>query len=232
MWAGLGDTLPMAMGLALSPVAITTALVFLPAPRGRVKTALFAAGWFLPIFAVTAISMVVTDVADEEDPTGTADGLDVLHLAFGILFFALAALAWIKRPDRDRGDRAADALDEHKPGLMDRLDGMGVWAALGVGVAEGVVILKNIPLAISAGTTLGAVDMSTEAGLAMAAVFTALATLGVLVPLGLVLIGGARVEGSLREARAWIDAHMTAITLVVLLVFGALFLGEGLNLTR
>ena len=230
MWAGLGATLPMAMGLALSPAAITTALVLLPAPRGRVKTLLFATGWAIVIFAVTAIAMVLTDVADEEDPAGTADGIDVLHLGFGVLFFVLAVVTWIKRPASERGDAVAVGDGGAKPGLMARLDGMGLRACLGVGLAEGVLIIKNIPLGISAGTTLGSVDMSPAAGLGMVAVFTVVATLGALIPLGAVLIGGRRVEGALRAARIWIEAHMTAITLVVLIVFGTIFLGEGLNL--
>lgn len=230
MWAGLGPTLPMAMGLALSPVAATTALVLLPAPRGRIKTLLFLAGWYAVLFAVMALAMVFTDAADEDDPTGTAEGIDILHLVFGILFFLLAIAAWIKRPARDREDGVPLEGEEAKPGMMARLDGLGIWACFGVGVAEAVLIIKNIPLGVSAGATLGRADLSTAGGLGTVAILTAVASLSILIPLVAVLIGGSRATGSLRQARAWIEAHMTAITLVVLIVFGTIFLGEGLNL--
>lgn len=61
-------------------------------------------------------------------------------------------------------------------------------------------------------------------------VFAFLSTLSVLVPLAVAVVGGERLDPALRRSRDWIEQNLTAITLVVLLVLGALFLGQGLGI--
>ncbi|MFF2020512.1 hypothetical protein ACFVW2_01680 [Streptomyces sp. NPDC058171] len=41
MWTAIGDALPLATGLTLSPLAVITGIVLLLGDRGRAKTALF-----------------------------------------------------------------------------------------------------------------------------------------------------------------------------------------------
>ncbi|UQE75556.1 GAP family protein [Gordonia sp. PP30] len=245
MWSALGSTFGLAMGLALSPLAITTALILLLGDRGKLRAVFFAVGWWVAMFGITLIPMLVTDGAEEDDPSGTSGGVDILHLVFGVLFFVLAALTWIKRPNHDRAVKVDEAeesalevveqemLDVEpagKPGILDRLDGLGVWACLLVGLAQGVLIIKNIPLGISAGAQIGQAQVPQAEQWAIVAIFAAIATAGALIPLLTAVVGGRRVEAGLYEARHWIEANMTAITLVVLVVVGGIFLGEGLGL--
>lgn len=251
MWQALGGTFGMAMALALSPLTITTALVLLFGDRGRLRGLSFAVGWWIAIFIITLVPMLVTDVVDEEDPAATSSGIDILHLVFGLLFFVLAAVTWAKRPERHRevalvqggedataefeSDRAVLEremldLEPKKPGLLERVDHLGVWACLAVGLAQGFLIIKNIPIGISAGTTLGQADVPAAEQFILVAVFASLATAGAVLPLLASILGGARAERVLLEVRHWIEANMTAITLVVLIVVGGIFLGEGLGL--
>ena len=245
MWGALGDTFAVAMALALSPIALTTALVLLLGERGRLRALLFAVGWYVCAFAITAVAMWVTDTADDEDPAATADGIDVLHLVFAVVFFALAIVTWVKRPSARTSGKGADGLppgtqllelevpgkdEPGKPGLFDRVDRLGAAACFALGFAQGILIIKNIPLAISAGMRFGAAEVPAAEALVLVAVFAALASLGTLIPLAAHVVGGERVDHSLRAARRWIEAHMTAITLVILVVVGAVFLGEGLGL--
>lgn len=245
MWGALGDTFGLALGLALSPFAITTALILLLGDRGRIRASFFAVGWFVAMYVITLVPLLVTDVADEDDPSGTATGIDILHLGFAALFFLLAALTWIKRPTAGakaagKGDAPTraevlelEALDLEAPGkksLFQRLDGIGIWGCLALGLAQGVLIIKNIPLGISAGVQLGSADIGPTQSFLIVAIFAAMASLGALLPLAAAVFGGETVDHSLREARRWIEAHMMPITLVVLLVVGVIFLGEGLGL--
>ncbi|GAA3955148.1 hypothetical protein GCM10022231_12130 [Gordonia caeni] len=245
MWGALGDTFAVAMALALSPIALTTALVLLLGERGRRRALLFAGGWYLCVFVVTAVAMWVTDTADEEDPAATADGIDILHLVFAVVFFVLALVTWIKRPSARASAKGADGLppgtqlletevlgedEPGKPGLFERVDHLGSAACFALGFAQGILIIKNIPLAISAGMRFGAAELPQAEALVLVAIFAGLASLGTLIPLVAYVVGGERVDHSLRDARRWIEAHMTAITLVILVVVGGVFLGEGLGL--
>lgn len=240
MWSVLGSTFPLAMGLTMSPVGITTALMLLLGNRGLIRALLFAVGWYAGMFLITIIPMLLAQTADEADPSATDDGIDILHLVFGVLFFVLAWITWKRRPSPQKevevavplpGSDSGEPEAPAKKGLMERLDSLGLWGCLAVGVVEAVAIIKNIPLGISAGAVLGQAELPIIESVIAVAIFALLATLAVLIPLIVALVGGEKVMHGLHEARHWIEANMTAITLMVLLVVGAIFLGQGLGLS-
>ena len=87
-----------------------------------------------------------------------------------VLFAVLALVAWKKRPKEG---------DEEKPSILDRLDGLSVWGALAMGFAQGVIVIKNIPLAAAAGARLGEADLDTAALIVGLVVFALVAASGV-----------------------------------------------------
>lgn len=236
MWMAIGETLPFAIGLALSPFAIVTGIVLLLGKRGRTKSALFGLGWFAAITALTTIALFIVDTAEEVYEEATETGVNVLQLVFAVLFFVLALVTWRKRPGRADVSDADAAADEpapgksKKPSLLSRLDGLSMLGALGVGIVQGLVVIKNIPLALSAGAVFGEAGLAGTENAAAVVVFALVATLGVIVPLGVAMVGGERLTPALQAARDWVEANMSPITLTVLLVLGALFLGQGLDL--
>ena len=221
MWSAIGDTLPLAVGLALSPVALATAVMLLLGSRGRLKTALFGVGWFVVLLVITAIAAAIVDVADDDAPEATTDGVDILLLVIAVLFAVLAMVAWRKRPKEG---------DEEKPSILDRLDGLSVWGALAMGVAQGVIVIKNIPLAVAAGARLGEADLDTAQLVVGLLVFALVAASGVIVPLVLAVLGGERAAPTLARLRDWLSHNMTTISIVVLVVLSAYFFGQGIGI--
>jgi hypothetical protein len=98
MWRAIGDALPLATGLALSPLAVITGIILLLGDRGRIKAALFALGWLGAIFLIAATAFWVVDVAEDVDAEGTATGVDVVQLLLALLVFALVATAGVLVP--------------------------------------------------------------------------------------------------------------------------------------
>lgn len=221
MWSAIGDTLPLAVGLALSPVALATAVMLLLGSRGRLKTALFGLGWFVVLLVITAIAAAIVDVADDDAPEATTDGVDILLLVIAVLFAVLAMVAWRKRPKEG---------DEEKPSILDRLDGLSVWGALAMGFAQGVIVIKNIPLAVAAGARLGEADLDTAQLVVGLLVFALVAASGVIVPLVLAVLGGERAAPTLARFRDWLSHNMTTISIVVLVVLSAYFFGQGIGI--
>ena len=236
MWTAIGETLTFAIGLALSPFAIVTGIVLLLGERGRAKCAVFGLGWFAAIAALTSIALLIVDTAEEVYEEAASTGVDVVQLVFAALFFVLALATWRKRPRRpdlsgaDVPDGEAPPGKPKKPSLLSRLDGLSMLGALGVGVVQGLVVIKNIPLTFSAGAVFGEGDLIGSEAVVAVLVFSVIATLGVLVPLGVAVAGGNRLTPALQSARTWIEANMSPISLTVLLVLGALFLGQGLGI--
>ncbi len=233
MWTAIGDTLPLAIGLALSPFAIVTGVVLLLGSLGRVKTAMFGLGWFAAILTIAAIAFWVVEAAEEVSDEYTSGGVDIVQLGFAALFLVLAGVSWTNRPKG--GDAASDGAgtadsEPAKSKLLDRLDGLSVPGALGVGLAQGFIVIKNIPLALGAGARFGEAGLHGSEAIAALILFAFIASLGVVVPLVVALIGGPRLGVRLRSLRTWLEANMSSITIVVLLVLGGYFLGQGLGI--
>lgn len=222
MWRAVGEALPLATGLALSPLAVITGIILLLGDRGRVKAALFALGWLGAIFLIAATAFWVVDVAEDVDAEGTATGVDIVQLLLALLFFGLAVLSWRKRP------REGGPAPHNK--LLRRLDGIGVAGALLVGLAQGFVVIKNIPLAAGAGAHLGEAELTGGEAAVALLVFALVSTAGVLVPLAVALVGGRTLTPALTAAREWLEANTSSITITVLAVIGSYFLGQGIGL--
>ncbi|MGO1972036.1 MAG: GAP family protein [Propionibacteriaceae bacterium] len=222
MWTALGTALPLATGLALSPAAVITGVILLLSPRGRTKAALFALGWFVAILVIATIAFLVVEVAEQVSEEYTSDGLDLVQLGFGILFLVLTALSWRKRPPK------GEVPPRSK--LLERLDRISTIGALGMGLAQGVIVIKNIPLALSAGALLGAAGLLGVGAVGALVVFALVSAAGILVPLAGAVIGGKNFSAPLESARVWLEHNMTPITITVLLIMAMFFLGQGLGL--
>lgn len=221
MWTALGDALPLATGLALSPFAVVTAVVLLLGRGGAVKTAAFGAGWFAAILVIAAVATWIVEAGDEADHDATATGVDIVQLLFAALFFGLAALAWRQRPQ--------PGVPAQKNKLLDRLDGIGIVGALGIGLAQGLLVIKNVPLAAGAGARFGEAGLTGGPAVGALVGFALAASAGIVVPLVVALAGGERLAEPLTRSRDWLEANLSAITITVLVVLGAYFLGQGLG---
>ncbi len=221
MWEAIGDTLPLAIGLALSPFAIVTGIVLLLGQGGKIKTTLFGLGWFSALFVIAAVALWVVETAEDANAEYANVGVNVGQLLIAALFFVLALVAWIKRP---RGD------EPEKSKLLDRLDGLSVAGALGVGLMQGFLVIKNLPLAVGAGARFGEAGLIGANAITALVIFALVSSLGVLIPLAVAVVGGQRLDPALRSTRDWVETNMTAITIVVLVLLGGLFLGQGLRL--
>src|SRR3954469_10624404 len=93
----IGDLLPSAIGVALSPVPIIAVILILGTPRARSNGPAFAAGWVLGLLVVGIVVLLVAGGADDGD-SGTSDAVDVLKLLLGLLFLVLAWRQWQARP--------------------------------------------------------------------------------------------------------------------------------------
>jgi len=92
----IGDLLPSAVGVALSPVPIVAVILMLGTPRARTNGPAFAAGWVAGLVTVGVIVLLVAGNADSRGDTSTA--VDVVVLLFGVLLLAVAVKQWQGRP--------------------------------------------------------------------------------------------------------------------------------------
>ena len=214
----IGDMLPSALGVALSPIPIVAVVLILGAPGARTVGPAFALGWIAGLALVSVIVVVVLGTGS--DPDGDDPGISWLKVAIGILFLLMAAGQWRKRP---KGGEEPET-----PKWMATIDTVTAPKAAVLGVALSAINPKNLALTLAAAASIA------EAGLDQADTAVAIA---VFVALGSVTVAGAvlfdlldaeRAAGPLDAIKRFMYDNNAVIMMVILLLLGAKLLGDGL----
>jgi hypothetical protein len=93
----IGDLLPSAIGVALSPVPIVAVILMLGTPKATSNGPAFALGWVLGLVVVSVIVLLLAGDADDAE-SGSSTAVNVIKLIFGALFLLLAVQQWRSRP--------------------------------------------------------------------------------------------------------------------------------------
>jgi hypothetical protein len=215
----IGDVIPFAVGVALSPIPVIAVLLLLLAPAGVRGGASFLAARVLALAALTAVFAWAADLID--DAAGSTTPAAVLRFVIGVGLVVAAVVKWHRRP---RGEAEPDL-----PGWMRAIDGMGPGAAFRLGLVLTVANPKELAFAAGAGLTVGGAMLGAGGIVVAGAVFVLLACLGVAVPVVAVLVGGERMAPVLAETGSWLRRNSAIVMAVVLLVIGAMLIGSGLS---
>jgi hypothetical protein len=97
MGSVIGELLPLAIGVAISPIPIIAVILTLLTKRATGNSASFLVGWVAGIVLVTTVILAVVGQAanTSTDPSTLSS---VLKLIFGVLLLSLAAKQWRERP--------------------------------------------------------------------------------------------------------------------------------------
>lgn len=98
MGEAIGQTLPLAVGLALSPVPIIAVVVTLTTPRARSSGPAFVLGWLVGLGVVGTIVLVIAGSNTGGDQDQPAARVRWLELVLGALLLALAVTQFRGRP--------------------------------------------------------------------------------------------------------------------------------------
>jgi len=220
MGQAIGEILPLAVGVALSPVPIIAIILMLGTPRARSNAPAFALGWLLGLTIAGGVMLAIANGRAQEDGSGPATWVSILKLVVGVLFLLLAARTWHGRPRA--GEEAA------MPKWMRVIDRFTAVRSLVFGVVLSAVNPKNLALTVAAAAAIAQTGVSTGEAIGALAVFIVLGSLTILAPLVLYFALGARAEAILEDVKAWMAAHNAAIMTILLLVRGAKLIGDAI----
>lgn len=211
----LGELVPLALVVALSPVSIIPAVVLVlhtdhPKPTGLA----FMAGWLAGLAALTTMFVQVPHLIDgfgRESPPRAP----WLRIAIGALLIALAVGRWLTRDRKTR-----------PPALLDRLRRITPASAALIGLGLVVANPKALVMNAAAGLIIGTTAMGVSIWLA--AFYTALAGSTVIAPVLAYAVAGQR-DAQLERVRDWMQREHAAVTAVILLVVGVLLAYTGIR---
>lgn len=222
IWTAFGQSLPQAVGIALSPIPVVLLILMLVSARARTNGPAFAVGWTAGVLVVAMAAFALSDGADVASDTAAGDGGSALQVGLGLLFFFLAARQWRQRP--------RPGVEPTTPKIFDAIDTMGPAKVLGLGFVAAAANPKNLPLAISGGLGIAQSGATASSGLAAVVLFSLTASATVLVPVVAVLALGERTTEPLTDLKTWLLANNATIMLLLFTVLGAKMLGSGLAL--
>jgi Sap, sulfolipid-1-addressing protein len=218
--AAIGSVLPLALGVAISPIPIIAVVLLLTTQRARVNGTVFIAGWLAGLAALGAIALSIAGPADASSSGAPATWVSWLKVALGAALILVAALQFRGRPSK--GDRV------ELPKWLARVDDITPLPAAGLGVLTGLNP-KNVLLVAGAAAEIAQTGISgTEQAIAYA-VFALIGTLGVGTPVGIYFAMGARSEKTLSELKDWMAQNNAVIMAIICLIIGVKLIGDGIT---
>lgn len=216
MNAVIGDILPLALGVAISPIPIIAAILMLFSPRAGGTSSGFLVGWILGIVVVTALFTALSGSLT----TGgdSSSGVSWTKIVLGVLLLLVGLRQW-------RGRNGPKAT----PKWMAAIDDFTPVKALGLGFLLSAVNPKNLLMGAAAGVAIGSAGLSVGGEAVAIAVFTVIAASTVAVPVIAYLFAKQKMRGPLDALKAWLEANNATVMAVLLLVIGVVLIGKGIG---
>ena len=221
MLQAFGENLPLAIGIAISPVPIIAVILMLITPRARRNGPAFLGGWLLGLAVVGTIVLIVAGASDVATSRGPSRAVAVVKLVLGLLLLVMAWRQWRSRPHPGE--------ESPMPKWMRSLDTFTPGRSVAVGALLSGVNPKNLILCASMAAAVA------QSGLpAPRQAFTMLAliivgSLGIIVPVAAYFMYGKRAQGMLDEWKVWLAANNATVMAVLFVVFGVTLIGEGIG---
>lgn len=220
MGESLGAILPLALGVAISPVPIIAVILMLLSPKAKGTSVGFLAGWIVGIVVAIAVFILLAAIIPPADPDAPRPIAGTVRLLLGVLLLLLALRQWRGRPKSGEQPKL--------PAWMNAIERMNAGRAFVVGFALVAVNPKNLLLAASAGVEIGNAGLDVGEILVVALVFVLIAAITVLGPVVAYLVASDRLAAPLESLRMWLVHNNATIMTVLLLVLGVAVIGKGI----
>lgn len=221
MGAAIGQSLPSAVGVALSPFPIIAVVLMLVTPRGRTNGLAFVGGWLAGLVIVGVIVLGIAGGTTDSESGQPANWVSVLKLVVGVILLMLAFRQWEGRP---KGDEQAAM-----PKWLDALDSFTPAKAAGMGALLSALNPKNLLLAVAGAAAIAGAGVSGGEEAIAYAVFVLVGSIGVAAPLVITFAMGDRAGAVLDELKDWLAKNNAVIMVVLLLVIGVKLIGDALT---
>ncbi|MGE5335328.1 MAG: GAP family protein [Nitrososphaerota archaeon] len=221
MGSAIGDILPLAVGVAISPVPIIAIILMLFSTRAKSNGPAFVLGWVLGIVIVGVIVLLAGNSANIASGGGSTTAASVVRLVLGLLLVFLAYRNWRKRPTPGQ-----------EPALPKWMAGLNTFTpvkALGLGALLSGLNPKNLAFTLAASLAITQANLPIEQIIVVFAIFVVLASCTVAAPAIIYVAGGSRAANALQKMKIWLAANNASVMAVLCLVLGVVVLGKGIG---
>lgn len=221
MGSVIGDILPLALGVAISPIPIIAAILMLLSPKARGTSVGFLIGWVLGIIVAISVFTALSSVLPEKDPDASSPIAGWIKIALGALLLFMAIKQWRSRPAT--GEAAA------LPKWMSAIDTMTAGRGMILGFLLSAVNPKNLLMAAGAGVIVGDSELSGGEVVLAVGIFVLIAASTVAIPVIAYLLASSKMAAPLESLRVWLVQNNATVMAVLLLVIGVVMIGKGIG---
>jgi len=220
MFSTFSTSLPIALGVAASPMTILALMILLMTPRALPNAYSFLLGWFVGLFLVGGF--VLFSPGLNHYASGPTPVAGWIRIGLGSLFLLISILIAKDLPQKGK--------QKAPPGWMEKVDSYGPKQALAVGLFLSIINFKNAAMVASGAVVIAADGLSSWNEIILLFIFCFISSLGVLFPLVIYLLFRDTVETVFAKMKIWLQRYSTLILMIVLIVFGGWSLYRGVIL--
>lgn len=217
----IGELLPTAVGVMLSPLPIVGVILMLLSTKAKVNGPAFLIGWLVGLAIVVGgiVAFVDPDKLNKSDgQPSTLSG--ILHLALGVLLLLLAVKQFKGRP--------AEGKEPEMPKWMAKMQDASPIFAFGMGAFLSGLNPKNLIFDIAAAASIVAGDLTSSQQIIAVIVFMILASLTIGIPVIWYLVAGESAKAKLDTLRVYLVKYNWVIMCVLFLILGVKIIGQSL----
>lgn len=219
MSAAVGDTLPLAVAIAISPLSVIALIMILLSRRARSNSPVYLLGWVtglaIAVVAVVALVSLLSLSLGGSDKTVVA----VLKLLVGVALLSLGVRQWRRR--------VKPGQEPSVPQWMTSIDTFTPAQAFGLAVL--LSSAGNIAIILAAGLDIGRARLSIGQEIGVVMIFIVVGSLTVGAVVMYHLFAYERASLTLDSWKIWLLANNAAMTAALLVVVGALLIGKGIS---
>jgi hypothetical protein len=221
MGQAIGGSLPLAIGIALSPIPIIAVVLMLTTPRAKGNSLAFLLGWLLGLGIVGAIVLALAGPAGASQSGAPATWVSWVKIVLGVLLLLVALRQFRGRPH--------EGEDAPMPKWMGAIDKIKPLTAVGFGALLAGANPKNLLLAVAGAAAIAQTGISGTQQAIAYLIFALIGTIGVAAPVVIYFVMGDRSQEMLAKLNAWMGRNNAVIMSVLCLIIGAKLIGDAIG---
>ncbi len=224
MSQAIGNLIPYALGIATSPIAIIAVILMVLSKRGRANSSSFLGGWLFGVVGASVVLLALSRNLHNGANGSPSHTSSILEVILGVFLVVLAAQSFRKRPQA--GEKAVlpkwlQTIDSLTPGKSALL---GMLSPLGGGLNP-----TNLLLIAGAMVALSQYHLAPGDDAVAILVFTLIGISTIAAPVLIYWAAGQNAQSVLDRMKSWLSQNNAVVTAVLLLVIGAVLIGEGIS---
>jgi len=217
----IGQVLPFAVGVLLSPMPVIAVVLMLVTSKARINGPAFLLGWILGLAVIGTIALSLVDSGSNENAGEPETWVSWLKLVLGVLLLLLAFRSWKARP--------AAGQEAPVPKWMNAIDTFTPLKAAGAAFLLSGINPKNLLLTIAAAAAVTQTGASGADQAIAWAVFVIIGSIGIAAPVVIFFAMGDRAAAILQNLKAWMAHNNSAIMAVLCLIIAAKLIGDAIS---